>query len=131
LSLSVGYTLDHGKTSIGVVVFLSSRVSFSGFTDSFYKEASARLMKTVVASRPSYYITAESPQYWFQANEVWEVFTFSTKYVVWHEHTSMLMRCQFMSDALLLSQIRGAELSLSPVHQAAAGNPNFLADTTK
>jgi len=61
----------------------------SGFTDAFYKAATARLGAKTIASPPSYYVTGESPSVWFEADEVWE--------------------------------IRGAELTASPVHMAACG----------
>jgi len=61
----------------------------SGFSDAFYKEATARFQKKILASPPPYYMTGESCSVWFEASEVWE--------------------------------IRGAELTASPVHQAAVG----------
>ena len=61
----------------------------SGFTDDFYKAATARLKETIIPTKKSYYVTHESPDVWFNATEVWE--------------------------------IRGADLTLSPVHQAAVG----------
>ncbi|KAH7616567.1 putative DNA ligase 6 [Nannochloris sp. 'desiccata'] len=61
----------------------------SGFTDEFYKAATARLKQTTIPNKKSYYATHESPDVWFNATEVWE--------------------------------IRGADLTLSPVHQAAVG----------
>lgn len=61
----------------------------SGFTDEFYKAATARLKETIIPNKKSYYVTHESPDVWFNATEVWE--------------------------------IRGADLTLSPVHQAAMG----------
>lgn len=61
----------------------------SGFSDAFYKEATARFQKKSLPSAPSYYVTGEQCSVWFEADEVWE--------------------------------IRGAELTISPVHAAAAG----------
>eukprot|EP00960_Hanusia_phi_P038813 753616-Hanusia_phi.AAC.2 len=64
----------------------------SGFTDAFYKDATARFKEKVIASPPSCasaplppahaadgrdlasdYITGESPSTWFEASEVWEI----------------------------------------------------------
>jgi DNA ligase 1 len=61
----------------------------SGFTDAFYKAATARLGAKTIVTPPSYYVTGESPSVWFEADEVWE--------------------------------IRGAELTASPVHMAGGG----------
>jgi DNA ligase-1 len=61
----------------------------SGFTDAFYKAATARLGAKTIATPPSYYVTGESPSVWFEADEVWE--------------------------------IRGAELTASPLHMAGGG----------
>jgi DNA ligase 1 len=61
----------------------------SGFTDEFYKAATARLSATIVPKKPYILDTLESPDVWFEPREVWE--------------------------------IRGADLTLSPVHRAAAG----------
>lgn len=61
----------------------------SGFSDDFYKAATARLTESIIPNRRHYYNTREVPDVWFDAKEVWE--------------------------------IRGADLTLSPVHRAALG----------
>lgn len=58
----------------------------SGFSDAFYREATARLSQHLLPSPKPYYRTAECPDVWFEAREVWE--------------------------------IRGADLSISPVRDA-------------
>ena len=45
----------------------------SGFSNEFYKEATARLSKSVVDAKPFDYDTAESPPVWFETNELWEI----------------------------------------------------------
>ncbi|WPT16117.1 DNA ligase 6 [Picochlorum sp. SENEW3] len=62
----------------------------SGFSDEFYKEATERLSKNLLPSKPYDVMTGEKPSVWFgQPYEVWE--------------------------------LRGAELSISPVHCAGIG----------
>ena len=61
----------------------------SGFSDEFYRKATARLKETVVPKKPLIVDTLETPDVWFEPKEVWE--------------------------------IRGADLTLSPVHRAAIG----------
>jgi DNA ligase-1 len=63
----------------------------SGFSDSFYVAATERLMETAVPNKPAYYNTGENCSVWFSPSSL----------EVW--------------------QIRGADLTLSPVHRAAAG----------
>lgn len=62
----------------------------SGFSDEFYKQATERLSKNLLPSKPYDVLTGEKPAVWFgQPYEVWE--------------------------------LRGAELSISPVHCAGIG----------
>eukprot|EP00884_Botryococcus_braunii_P017318 jgi/Botrbrau1/426/Bobra.110_2s0076.1 len=61
----------------------------SGFTDAFYTAATERLGARKIPARKPYYVTAESPDVWFEPSEVWE--------------------------------LRGADLTISPVHKAAVG----------
>jgi len=61
----------------------------SGFSDDFYRAATARLSETIIPNRRQYYNTRETPDVWFDAKEVWE--------------------------------IRGADLTVSPVHRAGLG----------
>ncbi|GAB4816048.1 hypothetical protein N2152v2_003094 [Parachlorella kessleri] len=61
----------------------------SGFSDQFYKEATARLKERILPGPKPYYRTNEVPDVWFEPLEVWE--------------------------------IRGADLTISPVHKAAVG----------
>ena len=45
----------------------------SGFTDEFYRDATARLSKTVVEAKPFDYDTVETPPVWFETQEIWEI----------------------------------------------------------
>lgn len=45
----------------------------SGFSDEFYKNATERLSKTVVESKPFDVMTGENPAVWFGTREVWEI----------------------------------------------------------
>ena len=45
----------------------------SGFSNEFYREATARLSKCVVDAKPFDYDTAESPPVWFETDEIWEI----------------------------------------------------------
>ncbi|KAL0801119.1 hypothetical protein Bca101_056295 [Brassica carinata] len=61
----------------------------SGFSDAFYIEMKEFYSKKILAKKPPYYRTGETPDMWFPAEVVWE--------------------------------IRGADLTVSPVHSAALG----------
>jgi len=68
----------------------------SGFSDAFYRDKHAYYAQAaddvagrLLTSKPPYYATAETPDFWFAPTEVWE--------------------------------IRGADLTISPRHAAAAG----------
>jgi len=45
----------------------------SGFTDEFYRAATERLGATAIAAAKPYYATGESPSFWFEPTEVWEI----------------------------------------------------------
>ena len=45
----------------------------SGFSDAFYRDATARLGSKVVDTKPFDYDTKETPSVWFDTDEVWEI----------------------------------------------------------
>eukprot|EP00897_Mesotaenium_endlicherianum_P010191 jgi/Mesen1/91/ME1114617C07634 len=46
----------------------------SGFTDTFYKEVTKLYREERLLERkPPYYVTAEQPDVWFAAHDVWEI----------------------------------------------------------